>query len=371
VWTMTCVQAGVMYQPYSTAQPLPTSPYLPPSTTSTSSISYLSPPPLLASSASSPPSHPHYQEQALPLKRELVDTPFKERDMVAASDRLGADSRMSGQEGPYSSPRTANGSSAGSCGTPAPRTPASPRPGSQPGSDGEEEEGVSRCAQYLARNVVLYTHYSGEAANIVDEHFTKALNQTTFSELKGTPMASRNLPPSFFNAHYHAKLAVGYSDAKLPYSHPEASGLYSEAYTQGLHHLAAHASSPDPWQYAAQATATSSYHRSVQDLVNSAGSYSSSPASRLQSQYSLFLNSPSSRLHSGQIKAEPGNPWGGSDYPGGPGHPNPGTDFPTGSVPPHPLERNYSPHPGYPNMPSTGLESAGQEPPKDLYWPTF
>ena len=37
-------------------------------------------------------------------------------------------------------------------------------------------------------------------------------------------MASRNLPPSFFNAHYHAKLAG--------YSHPEASGLYSEAYTQ-------------------------------------------------------------------------------------------------------------------------------------------
>ena len=48
----------------------------------------------------------------------------------------------------------------------------------------------------------------------------------------GTPMASRNLPPSFFNAHYHAKLA-GYSEAKLAgYSHPEASGLYSEAYTQ-------------------------------------------------------------------------------------------------------------------------------------------
>ena len=37
----------------------------------------------------------------------------------------------------------------------------------------------------IARNVVLYTHYSGEVSNIVDEHFTKALNQTTFSELKG------------------------------------------------------------------------------------------------------------------------------------------------------------------------------------------
>ena len=71
---MTCV-AGVMYQPYSTAQPLPTSPYLPPTSTSSSStIPYLSPPPLLAPSTSSSPSQPHYQEQALPLKRELVDT---------------------------------------------------------------------------------------------------------------------------------------------------------------------------------------------------------------------------------------------------------------------------------------------------------
>ena len=32
--------------------------------------------------------------------------------------------------------------------------------------------------------------------------------------------------------NYFIQLAVGYSDAKLPYSHPEASGLYSEAYTQ-------------------------------------------------------------------------------------------------------------------------------------------
>ena len=34
--------------------------------------------------------------------------------------------------------------------------------------------------------------------------------------------------------NYFIQLAVGYSDAKLPYSHPEASGLYSEAYTQVL-----------------------------------------------------------------------------------------------------------------------------------------
>ena len=57
-------------------------------------------------------------------------------------------------------------------------------------------------------------------------------------------MASRNLPPSFFNANYHAK--------SLPYT-SSPHELYSEAYTSGLHHLAAHATaSPDPWQYAAQ-----------------------------------------------------------------------------------------------------------------------
>ena len=45
-----------------------------------------------------------------------------------------------------------------------------------------------------------------------------------------------------------------------------------------------------------------------------------------QSQYRIHLNKWTIltpilvlRLHSGQIKAEPGNPWGGSDYPGGPG----------------------------------------------------
>jgi len=356
---MTCV-AGVMYQPYNSA-PLPPAPYLPPSTTSTylppissTSSSYISPPLLTPSSS---PSNQHYQDQALPLKRELVDTHYKgERDMVTGETRLGSDSRMSGQDGPYSSPRAHNGSSAGSCGTPDPRTPLSPRPSSQLDreSEGEEEE-LTRSAQYLSRNVILYTHYSGEVSAIVDEHFTKALNQTTFSENKGTPMASRNLPPSFFNANYHAKLA---------YSHSEAGGLYSEAYTQGLHHLAAHAGSPDPWQYP---SASSSYHRSVQDLVNSCGSYSSSPASRLQSQYSLFLNTPTSRLHAattGQIKAEPGNPWGGgAEYPG-----HAPTSVPEFSS--HPLDRNYSPHP-YTNMSSAGLEPTGQEAPKDLYWPTF
>ena len=52
-----------------------------------------------------------------------------------------------------------------------------------------------------------------------------------------TPMVSRNLPPSFFNANYHVKGMYSSSD------------LYSD-YSTSLHHLAAHGATPDPWQYA-------------------------------------------------------------------------------------------------------------------------
>ena len=114
----------------------------------------------------------------------------------------------------------------------------------------------------------------------------------------------------------------------------------------------------DPaWQYAAQAAqssiATSSaYHRSVQDLA-AQYSHSVSPASRLQSQYSLFLNSaaPGLARHPGlqaaqtapappQVKTEA--PWAGGGE-AGPVYHAP-AEFS------HPLDRNYSPHTPYPNM---------------------
>ena len=48
-------------------------------------------------------------------------------------------------------------------------------------------------------------------------------------------MASRNLPPSFFNANYHS------AAQKLGYTHSSPADLYSEAYSNaGLHHLASH-----------------------------------------------------------------------------------------------------------------------------------
>ena len=44
---------------------------------------------------------------------------------------------------------------------------------------------MHRTAQYLARNVILYTHYVGEVSRIVDEHFDRALDQATYTEQKG------------------------------------------------------------------------------------------------------------------------------------------------------------------------------------------
>jgi len=366
---MSC--AGVMYQPYSSATPL--SAYLTPASTPA--------PPTPQQGASPPTTSPtaatavHYPADnnltPLPLKRELAEKVYKVERDASGQDllpRLPPSLQSSHQE-PFSvSPR--GQSSAGSCGTPDPRTPITPRPASQQERESDGEDELHRTAQYLARNVILYTHYVGEVSRIVDEHFSKALDQTTYNEQKVAPMASRNLPPSFFNAHYHAQAKAA---GPGHYSGP-ASDLYSSEAYSGLHHLAAHhhaaSGSPDPWQYAAQATANSPYHRSVQDLAAAASGYSSSQASRLQSQYqSLFLNNPAtaaaatSRLHAAAAGAGPTVksevPWSGSgDY-----HTPGAGDFS------HHLDRNYSPHP-YANMPPSGLEPT-QDGVKDLYWPTF
>ncbi|KAJ2946810.1 hypothetical protein O0L34_g16132 [Tuta absoluta] len=53
-------------------------------------------------------------------------------------------------------------------------------------------------AHYVSANCVVFTHYSGDVAAVVDEHFAKALS---IDKPKDTvPMVSRNLPASFFNA---------------------------------------------------------------------------------------------------------------------------------------------------------------------------
>ncbi|CAH0729076.1 unnamed protein product, partial [Brenthis ino] len=66
-------------------------------------------------------------------------------------------------------------------------------------SESEGECGGLRArAQYVSANCVVFTHYSGDVAAVVDEHFARALSLDKPKE--GVPMASRNLPASFFNA---------------------------------------------------------------------------------------------------------------------------------------------------------------------------
>ncbi|XP_072940985.1 protein vestigial isoform X2 [Epargyreus clarus] len=68
------------------------------------------------------------------------------------------------------------------------------------GSSESEGEcgGGGRRAQYVSANCVVFTHYAGDVAAVVDEHFARALALDKPKE--GVPMASRNLPASFFNA---------------------------------------------------------------------------------------------------------------------------------------------------------------------------
>ena len=73
-------------------------------------------------------------------------------------------------------------------------------------SDGEDE--LHRTAQYLARNVILYTHYVGEVSRIVDEHFSKALDQTTYNEQKGKKYFLNNF------SHIHVKRMILHLDIK-------------------------------------------------------------------------------------------------------------------------------------------------------------
>ncbi|XP_069354704.1 protein vestigial isoform X1 [Maniola hyperantus] len=64
-------------------------------------------------------------------------------------------------------------------------------------SESEGECGGAR-AQYVSANCVVFTHYAGDVAAVVDEHFARALQLDKPKE--GVPMSSRNLPASFFNA---------------------------------------------------------------------------------------------------------------------------------------------------------------------------
>ncbi|XP_063220549.1 protein vestigial [Bacillus rossius redtenbacheri] len=130
--------------------------------------------------------------------------------------------------------------------------------------DDDDDDGGSSAgsrAQYVSANCVVFTHYSGDVAAVVDEHFNRALS---YSESKGSgepnthgkessPMSARNFPPSFWNSSYQSTATVT--------SH-HAGDIYPDPY-----HSSASAAS-DPWhshyqQYSA--AAAHHHHRAVHE----------------------------------------------------------------------------------------------------------
>jgi hypothetical protein len=64
--------------------------------------------------------------------------------------------------------------------------------------DDDEEAGPGSRAQYVSANCVVFTHYSGDVASVVDEHFSRALsytenksNSSAASQVKGKSVLHR------------------------------------------------------------------------------------------------------------------------------------------------------------------------------------
>ena len=65
--------------------------------------------------------------------------------------------------------------------------------------EGEEEQ---RTAHYLSANCVIFTYHSGEVSAALDTHFTASLSPAAPSSV--LPLASRQLPPSFWDSGWKA-----------------------------------------------------------------------------------------------------------------------------------------------------------------------
>lgn len=193
-----------------------------------------------------------------------------------------------------------------------PSSPLRPHKEEEQHDDSSEEgaatPGGSR-AQYVSANCVVFTHYQGDAAAVVDEHFSRALDKNTHAK-DTSPMSTRNFPPSFWNSAQYGTTGAGASGG---------GDLYQGAAGGDHYH-------PGDWYH--QYTAAS--HRAVHDYHHH--------HHNMAAQYGSLLL-PGSRLHM------PGAQCKAMDWQ----HPS--------------LENPYT---SYSTM--TGLEAQVQDSSKDLYW---
>nr|QQY96330.1 vestigial [Sogatella furcifera] len=215
-----------------------------------------------------------------------------------------------------------------------------------PETTGDEEapspgDAVSSRAQYVSANCVVFTHYTGDVASVVDEHFTRALSYKTPSSpnsaKESSPMTSRNFPPSFWNSNYQSSNQV-------------------DLYGDSVYHQVPSATTDHPWHHPHYQY---SHHRAVHEYHHHHHHHN------MAAQYGSLLlgHPPPSRLgHHGAT---------------GPYHHHAATKPP--EWPPHPQRPQQShldpsaPAPTAPYPPAaytsmSGLEAQVQADSKDLYW---
>ncbi|XP_055707421.1 protein vestigial isoform X2 [Phlebotomus papatasi] len=276
---------------------------LAPSSASGSSHSPCSPilPPSIAAPAATVSSAQSVATAAVPtiplgtVQRHVT----KEEDL--SGTRSDTEVRIESKHGPL--PSSAHNDSSCSSGPESPHAAAA-----DPTSDGQPAR-----AQYVSATCVVFTHYSGDAATVVDEHFSRALNFSNKESKDGSsPMSARNFPASFWNSNYVPPTPAP--------THPQVPDLYS---ADGSY-------STDPWvphhygSYAAHAHAHAAHAYHHHHNMAQYGSLL-----RLPQQYGH-----GSRLHHDQQTA-------------------------------HALE-SAAAYSSYPTM--AGLEAQVQESSKDLYW---
>ncbi|XP_076377824.1 transcription factor vestigial isoform X2 [Megalopta genalis] len=220
------------------------------------------PPPHPTHPHAAPHTHPHANPHAA-HHSPARPAPFQSFSAATAThqyDRLNVHQRSleaAGLEicGASGSVPQGQPSSAGSVGS-AP-SPASPRPTPQPpplltgtttrptptrtldddrSTDGagtaaeDSDDGESR-AQYLNANCVIYTHYRGDAASEVEDHFQRALVHDKLKE-NISPMSMRNFPASFWDSQHPGQ---GYEYPTDPW-HPHYPQYHHRAVHEYHHH---------------------------------------------------------------------------------------------------------------------------------------
>ncbi|KAK6170088.1 hypothetical protein SNE40_018566 [Patella caerulea] len=217
-----------------------------------------------------------------------------------------------------------------------------------------EREIQPKETHYLNANCVLLTYFSGDISTVVDDHFSRALSQTsggsfglettgskTLSCKEPSPWAQRNFPPSFWNSSYQpaSSLMSSHHDFQFSSNPYLASSLHG---ITGLHQ--------DPWHYSlsSQPHGVTYPHRPMHyDL-----SYPSmASTSRFSQNYGTLFMQPSMRTNqfsamSGQCDISKASEHTRSRF----GDHRLGSDFAAA------------------HTALTGLESSISEAGKDLYW---